>query len=208
MTEHPIIFKTVMVRAILEGRKTVTRRVIKNPGRLDGLMLEGEAPDWCPYGKIGDYLWVRETWRYVLVNPNMPNGRFVTVQFKNFGVLPWFKNWREVYKGVADGEKWVDEGAMNNFGKWRPSIHMPRKFSRITLEVTDVRVERVQEITKEGAKAEGLYNLMIEDVPVVVKFRQLWNSINAKRGYSWDSNPWVWVVEFKLINKEATDEAN
>lgn len=172
MSERPILFNGEMVRAILEGRKTQTRRVVK---QLD-LIQDTDPPafrdaygDWhptvsrSPYGQPGDRLWVRETWS--LHDTDNP-----------------------AYKaGASEGEL--------EYYRWHPSIHMPRKFSRITLEVTGVRVERVQEITPEDAKAEGIEHLYAPRNA----FANLWNSINAKRGYSWESNPWVWVVDFTRI---------
>lgn len=193
MKERPILFSGEMVRAILEGRKTQTRRVLKSQPRGNykptGFIDKGcdyefhdaehEAKYWhCPYGKPGDRLWIRESWA------NIP----------------------ETYPGnlhlKADATKddllWFTEMGW----KWKPSIHMPRWASRITLEIVNIRVERLQDISEEDAKAEGAIPVgwikHEEHLPHYVKsFIKLWNSINAKRGYGWDTNPWVWVIEFK-----------
>lgn len=175
MKERPILFSGEMVRAILEGRKTQTRRVIRDNllSRFDDLNLDSYSDrnpsyetecgqlvlmtDLCPYGQVGDRLWVRETWAY----------------------CPY----RDCFFYRAD-----------NFSedkfKWKPSIHMIRAASRITLEITGVRVERLQDISEEDAIAEG----MNPELPRA-KFRFLWESINGKG--SWNLNPWVWVIEFK-----------
>lgn len=206
MKERPIFFNGEMVRAILNGRKTQTRRVISRKGWIvaepavspfhvittiaktkpyEGARMECYA---CPFGMPGDRLWVRET--FCIVND--------------------------------DDEKWIDYRATPRYEeshpagwenapddpdalKWKPSIHMPHWASRITLEVVDVRVERLQDITEEDAFAEGVGKM---DLPVgyqaagnnmMPRYRQsfvlLWDSIYG----TWSDNPWVWVVEFKQI---------
>jgi len=190
MKERPILFNTDMVRALLDGRKTQTRRVVKPQPYMNHDSRAQGNTNLCPYGQIGDRLWVRETWAYVpktayaqstgvhqIINPNNPD-------------------MAAVYK--AGWERCAPS--------WKPSIHMQRWASRLTLEVTDVRVERVQDISEEDAKAEGCPvrgNIDATKDPIGW-FAWLWDSINAKRGYSWDSNPWVWVVAFKLIKNEET----
>lgn len=179
MTDRPIIFNAAMIRAILEGRKTVTRRVIK-PQPIEWMVGSGcnafcgEDEKWrlCPYGKIGQRLWVRETQA---------------------------KNYPAVY--MAD----VSPGFYPSY-LWRPSIHMPREASRITLEVTGVRVERVQDITEADAEAEGFpipedkrKCYADRDDTARAWFKELWNDINAARGFGWDANPFVWVVEFRRV---------
>jgi hypothetical protein len=188
MKERPILFSGPMVLAILEGRKTMTRRVIRDfpvagyrwsgfiiessrddigkativPERNMPYMAQGQIKVRCPYGEPGDRLWVRETWA-----PDAGD-----ILFKaDLG---------------ADDAKAI---------KWRPSIFIPRSASRLFLEVAAVRVERVQDITEEEAKAEGVRDTMSNRY----LFSVLWDSINAKRGYGWDANPWVWVVEFKRV---------
>lgn len=206
--ERPILFSGAMVRAILEGRKTVTRRAI-NPqpfidasgnfcwnGRNYGQTFEGPRSSAlaspipcsktkrvaCPYGKPGDQLWVRETC-------------FINGPDKGAEVI---------YK--ADPlPNWEGEEADI---RWRPSIHMPRWASRIQLEITAARVERLQDIIEEQAKAEGATCELAEIDSVRLGaastyragFQRLWQSINGPE--SWDANPWVWVVEFHRIDHQ------
>ena len=209
--EKPILFSGPMVRAILEGRKTQTRRVIKpqppsgsslhqpelyapvvidrdgieQPGaEIFGVYTEdGEWGVKCPYGRPGDRLWVRET-------------------FLKFDQSHWPPKYG--YKADTLGPDFEEsEQARKDLGyKWRPSIFMPRAASRLDLEVLGVRVERIQEISSEGAMDEGVYKKI--DQPAnsflpIPAFRELWDSINAKRGFAWESNPWVWVVEFRKL---------
>ena len=202
MKERPILFSSPMLRAILEGRKTMTRRVIKldefsestTPGydfafRKRGLwhdvrladMLDPPRrnyPGACPYGTIGDRLWVRETWA--------PHPQDSSTVF---------------YRATVDAEP----GIRVWDGPWKPSIHMPRWASRINLEITGIRVERVQDISEEDARAEGLWckfdgqgcEGQCHKCSATAKeaFEALWDSINAK-SHPWASNPWVWVIEF------------
>ena len=210
MKEHPIIFSGPMVRAILEDRKTQTRRVILKPERYNHIR---ECVYCCPYGIERSRLWVRETWRLLLVN-GVLGGRaeFATIQFKEkFGVLDYRKDWREHYRKLLDREAPLSaNGVGDMYGPWHPSIYMPRWASRITLEITDVRVERVQEISEEDAIAEGIeqvekrafgYKDYEGNVGATFQpwqsFMTLWDSINLKRGYGWDTNPWVWMLSFK-----------
>jgi len=210
-TEKPIIFSTEMVQAILNGSKTQTRRVVKpqpkhhydnnckKPGWFDTggnrwacKGCGGEIKPFTGGSKIrapyqpGDIVWVRETWL-----KNAPGG--VTKYF---------------YKADKHPEEVI--GQMNAFGyKWRPSIHMPRKAARLFLRVKNVRVERLQDITEADAIAEGIrqvdsrkwessFRLGWFDSPILA-FKQLWDSINAKRGFGWEINPWVWVIDFEVM---------
>lgn len=168
----PILFSTAMVQAILDGRKTQTRRVIK-PEWIRCLDPEDDRDQvlaQSPY-QVGMNLWVRETWAY----------RAAGIGY--------------VYR--ADGEQSVE--------RWKPSIFMPREACRLMLEVTGVRVERVQEISEKDAMREGA-KYAIEEVDDDFNctysyregFKELWNSINAKRGYGWDVNPFVLVIDFKV----------
>lgn len=202
MKERPILFNGEMVRAIFEGRKTQTRRPVKQETwRGCKEVIYGEAAKklscaqpavtayagfdtgnnslayWpCPYGQPGDWLWVRETWSCMERKPKQGD--------------------EIMYR--ADGESLIWE-------PWSPSIHMPRWASRITLEITNVRVERLQDISEEDAIAEAMlgYGVSPADVTgrsiVITRFNHLWESINGKG--SWDINPWVWVIEFKMITK-------
>ena len=197
--ERPILFSGPMVRAILEGRKTQTRRVIRNPGRLDGLMLAGEEPDWCPYGGKGDRLWVRETWQEFDRRETMLSvgyGFHPTGDVMEAGVG---------YRADIDecGQVPVAGVRRTPKGPWRPSIFMPRWASRITLEVEAVRVERLHDISEGDAKAEGVACAASDAVCHMGSryrhgFRHGWDTINGKRG-SWESNPRVWVVTFKRV---------
>lgn len=173
MKERPIIFNGEMVRAILDGRKTQTRRVIKpqpdGPWAAPGRTM-------CPYGQPGDRLWVRETWAHV------PRTAYGSLGMQD----PSDEDMAAIYRATFDRSP-PGTG-------WKPSIYMPKWAARIWLEIINVRVERVQEITNEGALAEGVEE---HQIPHTWMFRELWDSINAKRGYSWDSNPSIWVVEFR-----------
>lgn len=160
MKERPILFSAEMVRAILDGRKTQTRRVIK-PQPINA--LDRPPPCDCPYGKIGDRLWVRET-----------QAKFHPAVY------------------MAD----VAEDFYPSY-LWTPSIHMPRVASRITLEITAARVERLQDISEADAMAEGVswkHNPALPTTPVNA-FAALWTSV----GGDWDANPWVWCIDFQRV---------
>ena len=168
-SEKPILFSGPMVRAILGGRKTQTRRGVKAPSWSSP---EKAGVDFgCPYGATGDRLWVRES----------------------FSVYGQPGNPQVFYR--ADYDEKTD--AL----KYKPSIHMPRWASRITIEVVDVRVERVRDIIPSDAISEGIGVCgRIEDTNAIADFCALWDSINAKRGYSFESNPFVWVIGFRKIS--------
>ena len=135
----------------------------------------------CPYGVIGDRLWVRETWAQI---PEMrPSGYFTDPKW--IGRNYWYR---------ADGDKptWG--------GNWRPSIFMRREACRIILEITDIRAERLQEMTEEDAIREGAQCAGFPaSLTNLGAFAGLWNSLNAKRGFGWNENPWVWRIEFRRI---------
>ncbi|MFA7943032.1 hypothetical protein ACEK06_11280 [Pseudomonas brenneri] len=208
--ERPILFSAPMVRAILDGRKTVTRRAVRagfNPDDLEGTLSASEcrklyrelpqyfgASYFCPYGQPGDRLWVRETFIDL-------RGTGVEHRPDPDGPLQ-----RYAYAADCRPGSHSDE-ARKDFGlKYKPSIHMPRAACRILLEITDVRVERLQDITYEQAAAEGVHRGPLREwcasdeggachkYPVPA-FRDLWQSV----GGNWDANPWVWVVEFKRV---------
>lgn len=199
MKEYPIIFNSEMVKAILDGRKTQTRRPVKPQivGNIElGVFWDNQyycAPkdivNFCPYGKHGDNLWVRET--FALINDTG-------------------NDWEKIYKATPD--KYFHPK------KWTPSIHMPRWASRITLEITAVRCERVQEISCNDCTAEGIdylvgagwfknKNIKVTGDIYTDAFSALWDSIYDNGLVippllSWNANPWVWVIEFKQMKGE------
>ncbi|MPW16948.1 hypothetical protein GCT13_08385 [Paraburkholderia sp. CNPSo 3157] len=226
MKERPLLFSGPMVRALLDGSKTQTRRIVKPQpdfetarnalggdtssttvaydGTMGGIGLKrGNAMGYvfpnihCPYGKPGDRLWVRETWAQPTTLDPGPT----------------------VYR--ADYPACVPAGFENvppaEAATWKPSIHMPRAMSRLTLEVTGVRVERLQSISDTDAAAEGVESLRNEGefwknyqtstascdyltcLSAGESFRTLWDGINAARGFAWDANPFVWVIHFRRI---------
>lgn len=237
MKERPILFRGEMVRAILEGRKCMTRRAVKkeisNQFDIDVdntvaayiNQFTGDSYDpveICPYGTIGDLLWVRETWYYeehmhdsTEGMPDSPGGLY---------------SHRLVYK--ADCPDYPANVGVGRQG-WRPATFMPYWASRITLEITGIRVERLQEITECDAEKEGMPGGMPGEYPIAPvycpecrgegnigschpvslgyieidcpycdtakkKFKNLWDSINGRKpGKAWNDNPWVWVVEFR-----------
>lgn len=227
MKQRPIIFNTEMVRAILDGRKTQTRRMFKAQPHDDWAPFSKNA-EWytptvidkrgfyqpanddvfgvssedcafvSPFGTIGDQLWVRETWRQFNSSDECGCSESPCSCPTNGTVL---------FKATDDSGE----------SKWKPSIHMPRSCARILLEVTAVRVERLNEISEQDAKAEGLqYHALYQKWGGIEKhsnhrphsphwrwyknpqhaFKSLWNSIYE----NWDANPWVWVIEFKVIS--------
>lgn len=214
MRERPILFSGPMVRALLAGTKTQTRRVapirelniLSQPGdmvawsvsflkAIKGVLSSHSggrfselqarsiiASQFCPYGQPGDRLWVRECWTHNKVVPieHRPPGDYIyRADLNEAGVTRWAAT-------------------------WKPSIHMPRWASRLTLEITGVRVERLQEINETDAAAEGVATWAPgalspegQSADPSDQFRWLWQSINGPE--SWDANPWVWVVEFKRL---------
>ena len=183
MKEHPIIFSTPMIKAILEGRKTQTRRVIKEPVistkyKDEKLNVKvGERYIQCPYGQLGDLLYIREKFR--MERPFTGNIDYDLIH-------------ENIFYYASDHEKYRDKD------KWKPSIHMPRKYARIFLEIINIRVERVQEITEDDCQAEGLKLLQ---GGIKSEFAILWDVINLKRGFGWAVNPYVWVIEFKRFKR-------
>lgn len=240
MRMKPILFSGDMVRAILAGQKTQTRRVIKFPvdgvniHRYDGqdenglrlfawgMIQPGAFIDGClevkaPY-QPGDILWVREAWRIGAWNENGE----IAVDYKADGMSRM--EWLQV-EGDEDGERferyweqseedckkagmvpdaesgryeWVPGQAPT---RWRPSIHMPREAARILLRVISVHPERVQDITEEDARAEGvLATDQASECGYRSSFRELWNELNKKRGHDWYTNDWVWVIRFERLD--------
>lgn len=196
MKAYPVLFSTEMVRAILSGQKTQTRRVVKlaNAGYCDP--QEGTYQDkhgetrsifeLCPYGQVGDLLWVRETWADNTPGCESQGGY----------------SYRSDHLTGNDGPQEI---------KWKPSIFMPRAACRIKLKVVNVRIERLKSITPSDAIAEGVtfeqhgrgLGDACDEIRAVQAFESLWDKINAQRGYGWESNPWVWVVEFREVAPSA-----
>lgn len=193
----PILFNTDMVRAILDGRKTVTRRVVKFAGNRnpnwtgyikDGLVLYNGTNEPCNIPcqySVGDILYVRETWK------KAPNGYF------------YYEDWQR--------------GDIADVTKWKPSIHMPKEAARIFLKIKDVRVERLKDMNEVDTAKEGIRTDIqthrlddpdfIENFGGIDKFKELWNSTIKKADldkYGWNANPWVWVIEFERCEKRRT----
>lgn len=278
--ERPILFNTEMVKAILEGRKTQTRRIVKpakgyqsswcavenltecpsvelyedgvqfhhpKAGKeIQGILIEKDSPYTfikCPFGKVGDRLWVRETfWQKVSLPSGAPESEYDEYEVADYVATPECLSpptcehnqtvslhEGEVVPGewwLAPPDKWDETDGSHQFnGQWIflpwdskkiPSIHMPRWASRITLEITNVRVERVKEISEADSIAEGLSVLSKDgklnkygvsywpwaswDKDPRVAFRRLWLSIYGDEDFGQGGNPWVWVIEFKRIN--------
>ncbi|MFU6819587.1 hypothetical protein ACM78B_20985 [Pseudomonas aeruginosa] len=205
MKERPILFSGPMVRAILEGRKTVTRRVVKPQPDFLGSMVDPNTPFktldaglhariTCPHGQPGDRLWVREAW---------------AADAQVDAIAPRDLSQGEPIWYPADFSVRQTGCSMISKGRGRPSIHMPRWASRILLEITAVRVERLQDISEEQALAEGVRGEPCDHARQACAdigcwgdtakgaFGFLWESLNGEG--SWAANPWVWVVEFKRV---------
>lgn len=198
--ERPILFSAPMVRAILDGRKTVTRRPVKGSALkwLEEFVPEFvalSANELCPFGQIGERLWVRETWYCDHIE--VQKGPYLQPA-----------DMHDLDQSREDGELVYAADGLAPFEQeqptWKPSIHMPRWACRILLEITDVRVERLQDISRADIRAEGLQcppELASDDVSPNYRdwypaaWKELWNST----GGDWDANPWVWVVEFKRV---------
>lgn len=185
--EKPILFSTPMVQAILEGRKTMTRRVITPQPDGDVICIDGGYGVRRDYGvsmlqpkySRSDTMWVRETWK-----TDAANGAGY------------------IYRADDKIETWP-----NNLQHWRPSIFMPKEAARIFLQVTDVRPERIQDITLEDIEREGIYcegmgytkNHPAYPGGMRIHWLKLWDSLNAKRGFGWEENPWVWAYTFEQV---------
>ncbi|KKM95106.1 hypothetical protein LCGC14_1191440 [marine sediment metagenome] len=239
MTERPIIFSTPMVKAVLDESKTMTRRIVRFPkwgtyqsvesdwditAKRDTLQLTAkdgivfEVPSGklssamqdkilrCPYGQVGGRLWVRETWR--ILDNTMLLDDMVRVEYKADGQII-----KRRYGDIAWNEMGIRLPAIQTAmetGKWMPSIHLPHILSRIDRVITEVRGERVQDISEEDCYKEGLgisVGMMLVEPHWLTrdvlrrKFKDLWDSLNAKRGYGWSVNPWVFPIEFKMVTK-------
>lgn len=215
MIEHPIIYSTRMVKAYLEDRKTMTRRILTPQPDLglepfdsyshievgyyhpalvdkDGELYPGDPifgaytddGEWgwkCPYGPVGCLLWIRELYHFYARLGGLANIKY----YADNDVT-----WQHIPKDAKTPK----------VGK-HPSIHMPRWASRLTQTVSAIRIERLQDISISEALAEGIVHKPFEAISI---FSKLWDSINAKRGYSWESNPWVWVISYPKYSEEPT----
>ncbi|EAZ8898151.1 hypothetical protein H8900_002760 [Salmonella enterica] len=203
MKERGMIFNAEMVRAILDGRKTQTRRPIKwKQTRFTEIAERDDGSLWpwaedcerggdiwfaCPYGEIGDRIWVRETFR---VHSRATD--VATLVYRASVRNSWTEQTHRVPVAVCNKPVTPE--------KWTPSIHMPRWASRITLEITDVRVERLRGLSEEDAKSEGIIPSAGGVLPgweYRINFRDLWMDIYGTD--NWEANPWVWVIEFKRV---------
>ena len=239
MKEHPILFNADMVKAILEGRKTQTRRVVKKQSIFENEDCKSHrityfSKSWgcpccgaghildtqCPFDKVGDRLWVRETWQAISPEyPPLPIEE-CDIIYKATDSHPGF----DAYEYAID--MCLSDDYVERIGDitypWKPSIHMPRWASRITLEITNIRVERLQDISEEDAIDEGIqeyegivdikcysgspveihgirYGKDCEHEDPINAFEELWDAIYKETEKSWDNEPWVWVVEFKKV---------
>ena len=223
MTDRPILFSAPMVLALLAGTKTQTRRTCNHPGLKDLSYIvncgdgwwgdeEGDFQARCPYGQPGDRLWVRETSRaHELTDKEAEADTFGVIERLGLEVPPCGLDgvvyaadnaFREIENSREASERWMKMNAYRGMqGATVPAIHMPRWASRITLEVTGVRVERLQDISEADAMAEGVHYSLLEKIQAGQDrwarhaYKKLWESIHGPD--SWDLNPWVWVVEFK-----------
>ena len=236
MKERGMIFNGEMVRAILDGRKTQTRRIMKPqpepcprgghwwPSNVFKTMLHveeemqngkggwgGLVGDACPFGDVGDRIWVREAYRFPAslddVSPTGVGEMAVATGYRK----PWAPTFYEFTGTFSDGWKGFETPPkVSDAGKLRPSIHMPRWASRILLEITDVRVERLNAISEEDARAEGIIDggclncgepepcgCANPEPDATDAFAYLWQSIYGQE--NWNADPWVWVIEFKRV---------
>lgn len=205
MTERGMIFNAEMVRALLDGRKTQTRRIMKVQPVLNGNFYEVFGSAWskgmtsipavpghslstrCPFGAVGDRIWVREG--------------FFPAPLEMQSEPPRKTMWNIAYRDGMQMEKLAPaeyNPTIYNYERWTPSIHMPRWASRILLEITGVRVERLKSISDRDALREGCSTADMKSGDCVADvFARLWASIYGSD--SWNANPWVWVIEFKRV---------
>lgn len=186
MATKPILFSTPMVQAILDGRKTMTRRII-NPKLIKDWAGAGFAEqfiNWTNHNaphQPGDILWVRETWA-----PASQNRYILRADYRDEKtMIPYEQCGMNVEVSLV---------------RFHPSIFMPKSACRLFLRVTDVRAERLQEITYDDCLREGMWNKGT-DVNTLASFQELWQHLNAKRGYGWGTNPWVWVYTFERCDR-------
>ncbi|HCC2946136.1 TPA: hypothetical protein M4219_005062 [Klebsiella pneumoniae] len=221
ITERGMIFNAEMVRALLSGRKTQTRRIIKPQPEatlsgslsgkwlsrpLNGLLLPKieDIAIHCPFGVVGDRIWVRETWAI------LGNEDGCCIDWEEKLCKADERSAARIYRAsceqrpgnyglwsIPDDADWKPHTKDYQYeGAWRPSIHMPRWASRILLEITGVRVERLRSMSQDDARAEGVIAAS-GPMEAGLAFRELWDSIYGEE--SWKANPWVWVIEFKRV---------
>ncbi|ECA4935712.1 hypothetical protein ELO64_20430 [Salmonella enterica subsp. enterica serovar Chester] len=214
MKERGMIFNAEMVNAILSGRKTQTRRPIKwKQTRFTEIAERDDGSLWpwaedcerggdiwfaCPYGEIGDRIWVRETWQ--VIHDHIDESSHV--EYRTYA--PSIPKEKDRYWHTVYAEHFGDESREDRGFPWRPAIHMPRWASRILLEITDVRVERLRDLSEEDAKSEGIIPSAGGVLPgweYRINFRDLWMDIYGTD--NWEANPWVWVIEFKRVEGAA-----
>ncbi|MGP2059863.1 hypothetical protein ACRZ41_014770 [Klebsiella pneumoniae] len=199
ISERGMIFNAEMVRALLDGRKTQTRRPIKwKQTRFTEIGEREDGSKWpwsedaehacdfwhpCPFGAVGDRIWVREAFR---VHSRATD--VATLVYKASERNSWTEQTRRVPVAVCN--------KLATPEKWTPSLHMPRWASRILLEITGVRVERLRSMSQDDARAEGVIAAS-GPMEAGLAFRELWDSIYGEE--SWKANPWVWVIEFKRV---------
>ncbi|HCF8297135.1 TPA: hypothetical protein NIV23_005187 [Klebsiella pneumoniae] len=220
MSERGMIFNAEMVRALLDGRKTQTRRPIKwKQTRFTEIGEREDGSKWpwsedaehacdfwhpCPFGAVGDRIWVRETWGVVshafsddgLMIDWVPDRPATAIHEMPFG--NGYYSGYAIYAADGDFTWGDDDGYEDGRSCWKPSIHMPRAASRILLEITDVRVERLRSMSQDDARAEGVIAAS-GPMEAGLAFRELWDSIYGEE--SWKANPWVWVIKFKQIEE-------
>lgn len=229
MNTKPMLFSGHLVRALLEGRKVQTRRPASVESLPNGMItpVSGYAPrspeehlSYCPYGQPGDLIWVRETWASVHFSVDYESGICDDIYDLNGN-----EDGEIIYRASFGAD---DEDIECRGFKWRPSIHMPRWASRLTLRITNVRIERLQDISENDAASEGIevfnedgnlwYSGYMQgeeswfDSPEiwhcndpVQAFKELWDGINYKLGKGWATNPWVWVLDFEVIKANVDD---
>lgn len=233
--ERGMIFNSEMVRAILSGQKTQTRRIVKNQREGDCWSVKPaevqlcarHTHDWwlptgtkpysslpaCPHGNVGDRIWVRETWGVVSheldedgrIQPWNPDRPATAIQEMPFG--NGYYSGHAIYAADGDFTWGDDDGYEDGRSCWKPSIHMPRAASRISLEINGVRVERLNDISEEDAKAEGVspstHAITPPEAVYRVGFGELWRSIYGDE--NWEKNPWVWCISFKRVQEQSND---
>lgn len=223
-----MIFNAEMVCAILSGQKTQTRRIVKgiDPDSFPDCMTKRQwalvnkilpprfgITFFCPTGNVGDRIWVRETWGVVSheldedgrIQPWNPDRPATAIQEMPFG--NGYYSGHAIYAADGDFTWGDDDGYEDERSYWKPSIHMPRAASRILLEITDVRVERLNDISEEDAQAEGVSPSTHEITPPEAVYRvgfgELWRSIYGDE--NWEKNPWVWCISFKRVQEQSND---